>query len=302
MSVSHPLSQGLRNDATIRQWLVEAGLREQAVDQLLDEYKKAQTRFKEGEYAEVGVHVGRFCEAVVYMLRLEIGSELTEEESVREFAQECLHGNFAADHSDAINQHIPNMLNTAYDIRSNRDAAHLNLETAVNRADARLGIALCSSMLVELLKEFVAVDDEIDIDEVATAINQLSEPVEENPLDALVASRFDFDRSEVVTVLEDLVWIVEEDGTVKPDSDFGDLSRKRQLTALALGRLAAYDLNHLDQAGAKSSWFADRIDYDESKVKQYIEDLDFFSKNWEYGGRHIPGHRVNDAVNYLDDT
>jgi hypothetical protein len=286
------------DDTTIRQWLVEAGLRKSAVDQLLAEYKKAQTRFQEGEYAEVGIHVGRFCEAVIHILRLEIGSEL-KQESVRDFTQECLHGDFAADYSDAINQHIPNMLNTAYDIRSNRDAAHLNLETAVNRADARLGIALCSSMLVELIREFVEIDDETNLDEITTVINQLTESVEENPLESLVVSRFDFDRFDVAAILENTVSIVDEDKTVEPDSDFTNLTRKRQVTALGLGRLAAHDLGYFEQVGVNESWYADHVNYDKSRMKQFLKDLDFFTKDLTYGGYHIPGHRVSDAVDYF---
>lgn len=265
------------DDTIIKQWLVEAGLREKAVDTLLAEYKKMQTRFHEKEYAEVGVHVGRFAEAVVHILRLEIGSEL-KQESVREFTQECIYGDFGDDYADAVSQHIPNMLNTAYDIRSNRDAAHLNLETAVNRSDARLGLALCSSMLVELIRAFVETDDETDIDELTAMINQLSESVEENPLESLVASRFDFNRSDVAAILENTVSIVEEDETVEPDSDFYNLSQRSQVTVLALGRLAAYDLDYINQIGAQVSWFADCLDENNTDaVERSLENLDFFT-------------------------
>lgn len=286
------------NNEAIRELLVNAGLRQKAVEKILEEYGQMQSRFQNGEYAEIGVNVGRFCEGVVHILRLEIGSEL-KSETVREFAEECVHSDFAENYSIAISQHIPNMLHTAYDIRSNRDSAHLNLETAVNRADARLGIALCSSILVELIREFV-VDDEIDnIDNISKAIDQLSSRIEENPLESLVVSRYDFDRSQVAETLDDVISIVEEEQDVQPGPKFFDLDNKQQVIALALGRLVAYDLEYVEQIGENSSWYEERSNYSEDRVKKQLDEQDCIIRDFSLGEHHIPGYQVINAIEVL---
>lgn len=287
----------MKNEA-IGELLVNAGLRQKAVEEILKEHGQMQSRFQSGEYAEIGVNIGRFCEGVVHILRLEINSEL-KSETVREFAEECIHGDFAKNYSTAVSQHIPNMLHTAYDIRSNRDSAHLNLETAVNRADARLGIALCSSMLAELIREFV-VDDEIDdIDNVSKAIDQLSSRIEENPLESLVVSRYDFDRSQVAETLDDVISIVEEGQDVQPGPEFFDLNNKRQVIALALGRLAAYNLEYGEQIGAKRSWYNERSNYSNDHVRKQLRKRDCIIKDSSLGGYHIPAYQVKNAIEIL---
>lgn len=286
------------DDETIRELLVEAGLRKKAVDQLLEEYSQMQSRFQQGEYAEIGVNVGRFSEGVVHILRLEIDSEL-KSETVREFAQECINGDFAEDYSPAIRQHIPNMLHTAYDIRNNRNSAHMNLETPVNRADARLGITLCSSMLVELIREFATEDEIEDIDTISKAIDQLSSPVEENPLESLVSSRYEFDRARVAETLENIISIVDEEEDVRPGPEFFDLTAKQQVVALALGRLAAHDLDYVDQIGAKRTWYEDESDYNEDIVKNHLENLDFIIGDVTLGGYYIPGYQLENAIDRL---
>lgn len=280
----------------IREWLIGAGLRKKAVDSLLEERKKMRTHFQQEEYLEVGVNVGRFCEAVVQILQLKINSELTNE-SVRDFAKRFRHSGSAEDYSTAINQHIPNMLHTAYDIRSNRDAAHLNLETPINRANAVLGIALCSSMLIELIREFVAEQEVDDIDEIANVINQLSTSVEENPLRSLVISRYEFDRELVLEALKTRVVIEEETNEVKPGHSFSELEVTQQIIALALGRLSAYDLNYIEEVGGSVAWFSVTCTYEGDQVKQELRNYDLMEN--DSGGYYLPGYNVKEAANRL---
>lgn len=286
---------------TVQELLVDAGLRKKAVEQILEEYSQMQSRFQNGEYAEIGVNVGRFCEGVVHILRLEIGSEL-KSETVRDFAEECIHGDFAEEYPTAISQHIPNMLHTAYDIRSNRDSAHLNLETAVNRADARLGIALCSSMLVELIRVFVVDDEANNIDDISKTIDRLSVPIEENPLESLVSSRYDFDRSYVAETLERKITIVDEEQDVQAGPEFFDMTAKQQVVALAIGRLVGYDLGYVDNVGENGSWYEDRSTYSSDRVQKQLDNRDFIMKDFSLGGYYIPGYQTEHAIEILPEN
>jgi hypothetical protein len=278
--------------------LIDAGLQESAVNTLLDEYEEMQSKFKQQEYAGVGMNVGHFCEAVIHILRVEIDSEL-KSETVREFAQECLQGDIAEDYPRAIQQHIPNMLNTAWDIRSNRDAAHMNLEIPVNRADARLGIALCSSMLIELIREFGAEGDQEDINRISEIIEKISATVEENPLDALVKSKYEFNEEEMGEILEDKVTIVEEENEVEPGPEFFELDDKNQIVALALGRLAAYNRDMINETeiGERKDWFADRANPSKSRCNNLLRNLDCIKERERQANNYfIPGYQVPKAI------
>jgi hypothetical protein len=229
---------------------------------------------------------------------VEIDSE-PKSETVREFTQDCLHGDFAEDYSRAINQHIPNMLNTAYDIRSNRDAAHMNLETPVNRADARLGIALCSSMLIEVIREFVAEGDREDINRISEIIEEISDTVDQNPLDAIVKSKHEFNDEEVAETLEGKVTLVKEENEVEPGPEFFDLSNRNKIVALALGRLAAYNREIFDEENIakRRNWFSDRIDASTSECSNYIRDLDCVRESERSSKQYlIPGYQVPKAI------
>lgn len=287
------------NYERLRSILIDSGFQPKTVDRLLGEYQKMHTRFQEQEYDEVGVHVGKFCEAVVYMLRLQISSEITSE-TVREFAASCLNGDYAEEYSLAIRQHIPNMLHTAYDIRSNRDAAHLNLKTAVNRSDAQLGIALSSSILVELIQEFVEYDEFDNPDKIIETINQLSEIPAESPLQALVRSKYEINGERMVDVLDSYITIVEEDADVQPGPEFFDLNREQQVIALALGRLAAYNLEYTDRIAQHANWFEERTSY-EDRIKKKLQNIEFIQQNNAPVGYYIPAYQVDNAADQLPD-
>jgi hypothetical protein len=280
--------------------LVNAGLQEGAVDKLLDEYEEMQSRFKREKYAEIGINIGHFCEAIVHILRVEIDSE-PKSETVREFTQECIRGDFAEDYSEAVNQHIPNMLNTAYDIRSNRDAAHMNLETPVNRADARLGIALCSSMLIEIIREFVAEGDREDINKISKIIEEISDTVDQNPLDTIVKSRYEFNEGEMAETLEDKITIVKEANEVEPGPDFFELSDRNQIVALALGRLAAYNREIIEEhrIAQRKDWFSERVDATSGSCNTMLREIDCI-KERNGNQYYIPGYQVPKATEKLN--
>lgn len=287
------------NTETLRDALTSE-LREDGVDKLINEYSQMRRRFQEEEYAEVGISVGRFCEAMVSILDYKFTSKL-DDKSVREFAQASINDEIGESYPPAINQHIPNMLHTAYDIRSNRDSAHVNFDTAVNRTDARVGTALCASMLVELTHEFIDEDKIEDVDDIVAVLDQLADPIEQSPLDSLVASKYDFDHEEVANLLDGLIIIVDEDNEVEPGLGFFDLNVKEQVTALALGRLAAYKRDIVYQIGAKENWYTDRVDAIGS-VDTKLEESEFIRCDFSDGGYHIPGYQVKNAIEVLSEA
>ena len=282
----------------VKSLLIEAGLEEKGVNEIVEEYSHLQTKFQNGEYAAVGIATGRFCEGVVRILRYEMDNEFRSEDPVRQFATELFDRRDDTEYSTAMHQYLSNMLHTAWDIRSNRDAAHMNLETAVTKADAKLSVALCSSMLVELIREFASDDDSIDIDRITTVIEELSVPTEQNPLRRLVTSKFEFESAAVADALDGLVSIVEAEEEVEPGPEFHDLRNKQQVVALALGRLAAHDLGIIeaDEVGRRPSWFQDRIQSD--TASDYLDDTAYIEN--EYADYNIPGYQVENAIADLE--
>ncbi len=280
----------------IKKVLLDAGFDESPVEKLIDEYNQMGAEFQNGEYAGVGRHSGRFCEAVIHILRYEIDDKY-KTESVREFATAIQNRNLGNEYSESIQQHLPNMLHTAWDIRSNRDAAHMNLEVAVNRADAKLSLALCSSMLVELIREFGSDNTEEDINQISGIIDNLSVVVEENPLQRLVTSKYEFDRERVAETLDGIISIVAEDEEIKPGVDFFEYRTKQQVIAMALGRLAANDLGVVNdnEVAKNADWFEKRIDSD--AVSRHLSDTDYIEQ--QYNKYHIPGYQVENAIEEL---
>lgn len=274
--------------------LLDAGLVAQDVEKLLEEYTAIRDSFREGSYSEVGKSAGRFCEGVVRILRYDMDSEYRSSDPVRQFATELYDRRDEGEYSTAIYQHLSNMLHTAWDIRSNRDAAHMNVETAVNKADAKLSVALCSSMLVELIREFATEEADVDTDRITTVIEDLSETVEQNSLQGLVTSKYEFDSAAVADTLDGLISIVEDDGEVEPGPEFHDLRARQQAVALALGRLAAHDLEFIEanQISKRATWFQDRIDSD--RADTYLDEKAYIEE--EHGQYYLPGYQVENAI------
>lgn len=278
----------------IKEILCTAGLLEDGVERIITKYSQLQTKFQNGEYASVGRQSGLFCEGVVRILRYDMDDKLISDDPVRSFATELRNREDEGHYSSSIHQHLSNMLHTAWDIRSNRDAAHMNLETAVNKADAKLSVSLCSSILVELVREFAAEDTDIDVNQITEVIDNLSIPTEENPLRQLVTSKYDFDSVAVAETLNGLVSIIEGDGDVKPGVEFHDLRLKQQVVALALGRLAAHDLGYIESndVACLSNWFEQRINSD--SANNYLDNIDYIEKS--HGCYFIPGYQVKNAI------
>lgn len=277
--------------------LVDSGLRKKAVEILLEEFAAMQSRFREEEYAEVGVHMGRFCEAMVKILRVEAGFELKARPSVSNFAHE-LRDDAGGSVPEGVQYGVSDMLLTAYRIRNERDTVHIDLENPVRRSDARTGVTVCSWMLVELIRGYAIDGDTEDIEEIGQLIDQITESTEENPLERLRQSRYEFDERRVADALEGLINI-EEDETVAPDQGLARLDKEGQVTAILLGQLAAYKLG-ADNTGRKKGWISENTDLTSGQARGKARKMSYVFEDDSEGGYYIPGFRVDEAITLIE--
>lgn len=293
-----PISSPVATTDDVPEMLIDAGLRESAVERLAEEYAKMRRRFQQEEYEEVGAHVGRFCEAVVHVLSIELGEALDDEVQVSQFAHD-LRKDTGAGEPDSVQYILSEALLMAYKIRSHRDTVHLDLQKPVSRSDARVGIATCSWIFAELIHVYGNADDDSRREKVGSVISDISEPTDGEPLRRLEVSKYEFDEKKVADALSGYVRLVREDEDVQPDADFSGLGRKTQIVSLLLGKLSGYEIGYYNSIGARKNWIGERYGYKQSKVTDNVSKLDFVFRDNSEGGYHIPGYRVDEAVDYL---
>ncbi len=237
---------------------------------------------------------------MVNILLDQMGEGIQDHPAVDDFINDCLNGQIGLNEVDSIRLQIPRTIRAAYDIRNNRDSVHVNLRVPVNYADTQAGIAMCSWMLAEVLRVYGDGDHTDDMEEVGDLIEELSAPVSDgNPLTELETSRDDFDRQAVLEVLEGRVQVFGED--IRPGAEFEDLATDERIIVLMLGRLAATDLENIENQGASSGWYSEPADVSDTRVRQIANDLSFVSNSNQAGGYHIPGFRADEAIAYLEE-
>lgn len=125
------------------------------VDELLEAYQEAKDRFATGDHRPSRIEGGRFGEAVFRILQHETNGGYAPLETRLPRTDHLLRDleNLPAKaHSDSIRKHIPRTLRLIYDIRSNRDAAHLGPVDA-GLQDSTLVIHCMDWVLAELVRE-----------------------------------------------------------------------------------------------------------------------------------------------------
>lgn len=127
-----------------------------------------------------------------------------------------------------------------------------------------------------------------------------SKDTNENPLTGLEVSKDDLDRNALFNVLDGVVNIVKETGDFQPTSEFSACSNEEKFLMLLFARRAADDLDHLDTVGAESSWFTQYIDVDDSRIRQYTSNYEFVENDPDAGGYHVPGFRIQEAIDPLE--
>ena len=286
----------------VKQELLEGGLHEESVERLLDHYQSMQGRIQEGEYDEAGTHIGNFCENMVNILRDAMSESVEARPNVGTFVDHCTGGNIGTGEPDSIRLQVARVLRAAYDIRNNRDSVHVNLQVPVNHADTQAGIAMCSWMLAEILRVYGDGDETDDMEEIGALIEEISEPVTEgNPLRELETSPDDFDRRAVRDALDGLVQI--GGGEIHPSRGFSQLATaKEKVIVLLVAQRAAVDLGATEQEGLTANWISssERADVTSTRVRQIINEYSFIYDGENNGEYHIPGFRVEEALDCLE--
>ena len=126
----------------------------QLVDELLQAYDEAKRNYYEGGHRLSAVEGGRFCEASYRILEEATQGSFTPIGKVLD--TERLNRNLGSLPSSAFSRsirlHIPRALRVVYDIRNNRDAAHLADGIDPNIQDANLVIGVLSWVMAEFVR------------------------------------------------------------------------------------------------------------------------------------------------------
>jgi hypothetical protein len=140
------------------------------VDELLSAYQDAKHNFFLGGLRLSAVEGGRFCEAAFRMLERVIKGSSTDLNRALDSERLILAlSNSPKTYSDSIRLHIPRAIRVVYDIRNNRDAAHLADGIDPNLQDATLVI----SNLDWILAEFIRLYHNVSADEARKIIDSL---------------------------------------------------------------------------------------------------------------------------------
>jgi hypothetical protein len=126
------------------------------VAELLQAHADAKYNFYVGGLRLSAVEAGRFCEAAFRILEETVDGKYTPLN--RKLDTEKLITRLAnipaASHHESVRLHIPRALRVVYDIRNNRDAAHLADGIDPNKQDATLVASVIDWVLAEFVRLF----------------------------------------------------------------------------------------------------------------------------------------------------
>lgn len=141
------------------------------VDKLLAAYIDAKRNFQLGKLRPTEVEGGRFCEAALRMLEeratgtyTALGKKLDTDKTIKQLANLP-----TGTQPDSVRLHIPRALRVVYDVRNNRDAAHLADDIDPNRQDATMVI----SVLDWVMAEVVRLSHNVPADEAQRIVDEL---------------------------------------------------------------------------------------------------------------------------------
>lgn len=136
------------------QEVLEAAFGEPLINELLEAYTEAKRNYLLGGHRLSAVEGGRFCEAAYRILQATTGQNVTplgdslETERVAKDLQRLP----AADYPKSVRIYVPRALRVVYDIRNNRDAAHLADGIDPNLQDATLVVSVLDWVLAEFVR------------------------------------------------------------------------------------------------------------------------------------------------------
>lgn len=159
----------------VRNQLLDAGLHEESVNDLINHYQDMRFHLSNENYIEAGAHVGNFCENLANIILAETGEGVDPHIQVGKFIDKILNGHYEKNGLEyEVYTTIPRTMRVAYDLRNNRDSVHVNLEVEVNHSDTQTAVRLCTWMLSELVRIY---GDKDHLDEVAELIEGLAAPM-----------------------------------------------------------------------------------------------------------------------------
>ncbi|MFF4058832.1 hypothetical protein ACFYZ8_23105 [Streptomyces sp. NPDC001668] len=136
------------------QAVLKAAYDEKLVDELVAAYEEAKRNYYLGGHRLSAVEGGRFCEAAFRMLEdvakgrhTPLGGNLKTEELARYLASPATNTL-----SRSVRHFIPRALRIVYDIRNNRDAAHLADDIDPNLQDATLVVHVLDWVMAEFVR------------------------------------------------------------------------------------------------------------------------------------------------------
>lgn len=141
------------------------------VDELLEAFQEIRRLYYAGGLRLAEVEGGRFSEAAFRMLEAETTGTFTplgrtvDTAMIQRRLEQLPHGSFP----DSVRLHVPRALRVIYDIRNNRDAAHLADGIDPNLQDASLVLTTTSWALAE----FVRMHHAVSADEAQAIVEQL---------------------------------------------------------------------------------------------------------------------------------
>jgi len=139
----------------VRAGFVSLGWPSDVVDETLAAYGEAKKRYYRADLRPSAVEGGRFSEAVLRLLQF-IATGAFTPLSDRRFKADAVMNQLerspAANASDSVRLNIPRALRLIYDIRNNRDTAHLRDGIDPNLQDATLVISCMDWVLAELVR------------------------------------------------------------------------------------------------------------------------------------------------------
>jgi hypothetical protein len=138
---------------------LERAIPPQVVGELLEAYSEAKRNFYLGGFRLSEVEGGRFCEAAFRVLEHVTGARFTPLN--RRVDAEKLFQRLAnlpqGSCPDSLRLHIPRALRVVYDVRNNRDAAHLADGIDPNLQDATLVASVLDWVLAEFIRLYHSV-------------------------------------------------------------------------------------------------------------------------------------------------
>jgi len=148
-----------------------AHLKAELVSELLDAYAEVKRNFYLGGYRLTEVEGGRFSEAAFRVLeQVTTGSFTPLSNQVKtEGLIDKLRSLPVSKFPDSIRLHIPRALRLVYDIRNNRDAAHLADGIDPNLQDSSLVVSILDWVMAELVRLY----HNVPADEAHRMVDQL---------------------------------------------------------------------------------------------------------------------------------